>query len=263
MHERSSSGLSYVLPTSARLNAVLCMTVLALAADTMHLPLTQELERDDGATGAASAPAGADFGKFAASADARRVADWVVRTGDHRHVPFLIIDKVAATVFLFDADGRAQASAPVLLGIGRGDVFPPGVADKDMHQMRPEERITPAGRFVGEMGIDDKDKDVLWIDYDAGIALHAVLDNPGEHRRQRLASPSVADNRISYGCVNVPTAFFEKIVRPTFERARGRVYVLPEKQPALGFFEALAPHATVAVAAAESRRIASATNPAH
>jgi hypothetical protein len=261
----------------------------------MHELSTPELERDDGPTGAASPPAlpthdadarasarrgvlrpaasartqadrptepaGADFGKFAASADARRVADWVVRTGDHRHVPFLIIDKVAATVFLFDADGRAQASAPVLLGVGRGDVFAPGVIDKDMHQMRPEERITPAGRFVGEMGIDDKDKHVLWIDYDAGIALHAVLDNPGEHRRQRLASPTVADNRISYGCVNVPTAFFEKIVRPTFERGRGRVYVLPEKQPAPGFFEALARNAPVA--AAGSHRIASTTNPAH
>jgi hypothetical protein len=203
----------------------------------------------------------ADFGKFAASADARRVADWVVSTGDYRHVPFLIIDKRAARVFLFDTDGRVRASAPALLGIGRGDIFAPGVAEKDMHETRPEERITPAGRFVGEMGIDDKDKHVLWIDYDAGIALHAVLDNPGEHRRQRLASPTVADNRISYGCVNVPTAFFEKLVRPAFERGRGRVYVLPEQQPALGFFEALARNSSVA--ASRSRWIASSTDPAH
>jgi hypothetical protein len=61
--------------------------------------------------------------------------------------------------------------------------------------------------------------------------------------------------------VNVPTAFFEKIVRPTFERARGRVYVLPERQPALAFFEALA--RDTAVAASRSRRIASSSDPMH
>jgi hypothetical protein len=107
-----------------------------------------------------------------------------------------------------------------------------------MYDTRLDERITPAGRFTAERGIDDKGKDVLWIHYDAGIALHAVLDNPGERRRDRLASPSADDNRISYGCVNVPTEFYEHVVRPTFENGSGIVYVLPETQSAMSLLEA-------------------------
>jgi hypothetical protein len=177
----------------------------------------------------------ADFGDFTAAIQARRIADRVVLTGETRGMPFLIIDKVAATVSAFDGMGRILGAAPVLLGIARGDSFQPGSAGKNMYHMRIDERITPAGRFMAERGIDDKGKDVLWIDYDAGIALHAVLDNPGERRRERLASPSPRDNRISYGCVNVPAEFYDDVVRPLFERTSGIVYVLPEMESARPF----------------------------
>jgi hypothetical protein len=179
-----------------------------------------------------------DFGEFPSSPQTRRVADWVLRTGDHEGRPFLIIDKRTATITLFEVTGGATAAAPVLLGIAKGDQFEPGSAAKDMYDTFLEERITPAGRFTAQRGIDDKGKDVLWIHYDAGIALHTVLDMPGERRRERLASPSPDDNRISYGCVNVPTEFYEQIVRPAFEKGSGIVYVLPETQSAMSLLEA-------------------------
>ena len=70
---------------------------------------------------------------------------------------------------------------------------------------------------------------MLWLDYAAGIAMHAVVtSNPAEHRLQRLATASVADNRISYGCINVPAEFFDTVVGPLFGGAGGIVYVLPE-----------------------------------
>ncbi|RZJ44066.1 MAG: L,D-transpeptidase, partial [Brevundimonas sp.] len=40
--------------------------------------------------------------------------------------------------------------------------------------------------------------------------------------------PGGADNRISYGCINVPAPFYATVIRPLFESGEGIVYVLPE-----------------------------------
>lgn len=178
----------------------------------------------------------AHFGDLPASADVRRAADWVVRTGDNGGLPFVIIDKRAASLHVFDIEGRAQGATPVLLGIAIGDQFAPGSAEKDMYETRVDERITPAGRFVGEPGLDDKDRSVVWFQYDAGISMHAVLDNPRERRIERLQTATPADNRISYGCVNVPTTFYRDVVRPLFDRTHAIVYVLPDSGDALSLF---------------------------
>jgi hypothetical protein len=59
--------------------------------------------------------------------------------------------------------------------------------------------------------------------------MHRVLTtDPSERRLQRLASPSVDDRRISYGCINLPVAFYEAHVRPAFAQPGGVVYVMPE-----------------------------------
>jgi hypothetical protein len=176
------------------------------------------------------------FGELDASRDVREVADWVVAHADNGDLPFIIIDKIAASLYLFDAQGRAQAAAPALLGMARGDHFAPGVAEKDMYQTAVSERITPAGRFVAERGINDHGQHVIWVDYDAGIALHAVLNVPRQHRVQRLATPTPDDNRISYGCVNLPRDFYAEVLRPLFDRTRAVVYVLPDSENALELF---------------------------
>ena len=72
-------------------------------------------------------------------------------------------------------------------------------------------------------------EDVLWVDYGSGLSLHRVLTTkPEERRLERLATPTVKDNRISYGCINVPKKFYENIVAPTFFGTDGIVYILPE-----------------------------------
>jgi hypothetical protein len=59
--------------------------------------------------------------------------------------------------------------------------------------------------------------------------MHRVHTNkPQERRLQRLATPTPLDNRISYGCINVPVKFYENVVRPAFTGTNGVVYVLPE-----------------------------------
>jgi hypothetical protein len=74
-------------------------------------------------------------------------------------------------------------------------------------------------------------EDVVWVDYDAAVSMHRVLtSNPAERRLERLASPEVEDNRISYGCINVPRAFYEAVLSPSVRKQGAVIYVLPETQ---------------------------------
>ncbi len=165
----------------------------------------------------------------APTSDARRLADWVTASGDNQGLPFVIVDKVKARVFVFYQDGRLRGAAPALLGLARGDSSVPGIGDRKLASIRPDERTTPAGRFVAALGNDLGEKDVVWVDYAAAISLHRVItSNPKERRLQRLATASTLDNRISYGCINVPAAFYDTVVRPAFTGTNGIVYILPE-----------------------------------
>jgi hypothetical protein len=71
--------------------------------------------------------------------------------------------------------------------------------------------------------------------------MHRVLTTvPKEHRLRRLATPTIADNRISHGCVNVPKAFFENVLMKTLNVPHPIVYVLPETRPLEAQFAGLA-----------------------
>ena len=174
-------------------------------------------------------PKRADFEREKASHEARNVADWVVDSGDNLSLPFLIVDKKDAKVFVFHADGRLRGAAPALLGMAIGDDSVPGIGDRTISHIRREERTTPAGRFVVALDRNLRGEDILWVDYDASISMHRVHTNkPQERRPQRLATPTPLDNRISYGCINVTAKFYEKVVRPAFAGTNGIAYVLPE-----------------------------------
>ena len=189
---------------------------------------------------AAAAPARADFAAEPASAAARQVADWVIGSGDNHALPFVIVDKVAARVFVFRPDGRLRGAAPALLGLARGDGTVPGIGERKLSTIRPDERTTPAGRFVAALGPDLGEKDVVWVDYDAAVSLHRVVTKkPKERRLQRLATPTPLDNRISYGCINVPERFYDSVVHPAFTGTSGIVYILPEVRPIGSVFPAL------------------------
>ena len=186
-----------------------------------------------GASQATQPPPRADFSGQSASNQARAMADWVVGQGDAHGMPFLIIDKVEARVFAFDARGVLVRSAPALLGLARGDVSPPGIGSKRLSEISPAERITPAGRFAASIGRNLAGQTILWVDYDTALSLHRVVTgNPTERRLQRLATPSASDNRVSYGCINVPATFFDEVIQPLFGPADGIVYILPELLPA-------------------------------
>lgn len=187
----------------------------------------------DAAVPAPGPPRQADFGGAPASPDARHVANWVLHSGDSAGMPYLVVDKVAARVFLFDRHGRLQGDAPALLGMERGDGTAAGVGNRTLAAIPPAERTTPAGRFVASLAPDLKGEAILWVDYDSALALHRVArGTAAERRAERLQSATPADNRISYGCINVPVAFFESVVSPAFAASSGVVYILPETRPA-------------------------------
>lgn len=174
-------------------------------------------------------PAGVTYLNPRPSAEVTDLRQWVIMSRDNRGMPFLIIDKTNAAVFVFDAAGHLQAAAPALLGLTRGDREAKGVSDERVLAIRPQQRITPAGRFVASLGYEPDGRGLLWVDYKDAIALHPVVKGtPQEHRAERLASLTSADNRISYGCINVPLQFYASFVRPAFTHTSGIVYILPE-----------------------------------
>ena len=184
----------------------------------------------------------ADLQGAPASTEVRNIADWAVASGDHEGLPFVVIDKVNARVFVFDADGHLRGSSPALVGAARGDDSVPGIGNRPIADIRPEERTTPAGRFQATMGRGPAGEDILWVDYKNAIALHRVVTHVAAERRlQRLASPSPAERRITYGCINVPVAFYERVIQPTFADTRGIVYILPESRPPQEIFTAYRP----------------------
>ena len=175
------------------------------------------------------------------SADARQMARWVIDSGDAAGRPYLIVDKKAARLFVFEPGGRLVSATPVLLGSARGDHSVPGVGDRaQLGEIAPEERTTPAGRFVTHPGRNLEGEPVIWFDYGAALAIHRL--RPGrahQVRAARLESSSAQERRVSLGCIVVPVGFYLDVIEPLLGSRRGVVYVLPENQPVRELFQQL------------------------
>ena len=197
-----------------------------------------------------SKPESAQTDGFVQSADAARVADWIASSGDNRSFPYAIIDKNTAAIFLFDAKGKLLGQAPVLIGIALGDDATPGVGRKSLGQLGPNEKTTPAGRFLARYGWAAGRQRMLWVDYADSVGLHPIPKDAArsERRRERMLSPTSDDNRITFGCINVPAPFYARLVQPLFQKKGGYVYILPEAKPIEAVFPAL--HAQPYVGAA-------------
>ncbi|HEY1226265.1 MAG TPA: hypothetical protein VGF26_03000 [Ramlibacter sp.] len=175
----------------------------------------------------------ADFGKQRPSHEARHVADWAIDSGDNEGKAYVVVDKKDAKVYVFNPRGRLVAAAPALLGAAVGDDPVPGIGEKPLSEVLPEEKTTPAGRYVAEPGVNANGEDVVWVSWDLAVSMHRVRPLvKAERRLQRLASATAKDNRISFGCINLPVAFYEKVLRPTVKRDGAIVYVLPETRTA-------------------------------
>lgn len=182
------------------------------------------------------------------------VAGWVIASRDNRGLPFAIVDKGAAQVLIFGADGRLQGLAPALIGSAVGDDSAPGIGDRELKDIPMKDRTTPAGRFLASYGPAAGKQTVLWVDYSTAVSIHPMSEtNTREKRKERLISATPEDNRITHGCINVSPAFYEKVVRPTFRKG-GVFYVLPESAPVESVFPGLYMSDRIASATEANRR---------
>jgi hypothetical protein len=186
-------------------------------------------------------PRNAQFGEARPGEDVRAIADWVATSRDNRRLAFAILDKRAAELYVFDADASLVGASRVLLGAAPGDDTVPGIGQRPMDQVRPEEKTTPAGRFVSHPGRNASGEEVIWVDYGAAVSMHRVrIVDPKEHRLERLAKGAAEDRRISYGCINIPVEFFDAVMKPMLGASPAVVYVLPERKTLADVFPAYA-----------------------
>jgi hypothetical protein len=205
--------------------------VLLLPPAISYLPLAP---RPAAAPPVHAVPRLASFGTEHPSPDARHMANWVAASGDNKNMSFVIVDKKDVKVYIFDPQAHLKAAAPALMGSAIGDDTAPGVGDKPLAQVLPDEKTTPAGRFIAQVGNSTRGEDVVWVDYEAAVSMHRVLKVP--ERLKSLASPTKDDNRMSFGCINLPPEFYENVLRPTVDHGGAVIYVLPETRPLAATF---------------------------
>src|SRR4051812_32056293 len=56
----------------------------------------------------------AEFGATAPGPDARYLADWIAYSNDAGDLPFLIVDKKSAELYVFDHEGTLAGATPIL-----------------------------------------------------------------------------------------------------------------------------------------------------
>ena len=180
------------------------------------------------------------------SADARHVADWVADSRDNANRPFFIVDKKFTAVHAFDAEARRIASTPVLLGAAAGDDCVPGIGSRPIEKVRRRnEPRRPAGSWASGASTHGAK---TWCGSTMTPPSRCIGCGPGTARTPPGAPghADIDDNRISYGCINVPVAFYETYIRPVFAAQRAVVYVLPETKPVaqvFGSYDVAAAHA--------------------
>jgi hypothetical protein len=176
-----------------------------------------------------------------ASDEVRDFLPWVLSTGDHSGLPFIVVDKAHARIYSFGPLGQLRGSAPVLLGAARAD--------------EPGPPATPAGRFFGTAGSLDGTEPIAWRQGTIELSLHP-LPSPSAPGRglQRLASTDLEERRISEGSLHVAGGFYREHIGPL--RAVASVaYVLPETMPVETVFKPYAMQQDKRIVQSSRRRL--------
>ena len=137
------------------------------------------------------------------STQAQFVCQSLLAAGDKK---LAIMDKNNGELTLTDSCAVVDKS-PALHGKGKGESE---IADPF---------VTPAGIFnMREYAVDPKDYEggkvlAFLINKKASYVIHPTYQHlPQQRRDERLASPTPEDNAISFGCINVPTRFYNLTV---------------------------------------------------
>ncbi len=176
----------------------------------------------------------------ALSGMAAQLAAWVTLAGDNGARPFAIVDKLAAQVFVFDADGRLAGRRA---GAGRSRARR-RLLRRDRrqgarrHQSRRSAPRLPAASWPKlRAGQRRQDRDLGRLRRCDLVAPGGHQMNPKEHRltRNQVVPALEVDHRISFGCINVRRrGFYEGVVLKAFAGGSAIVYILPGHSAARG-----------------------------
>lgn len=144
---------------------------------------------------------------------------------------FMVADKPNGMLHIFKEDGSHALSDPTLYGKDIGDVM------GTVSSLEGGAKVTPAGKFTlkARPSTYAGGQELILVeskDYTGYIAIHAAdTSTPSENRLGRLDTPTAADNRVSYGCINTKHDTFINEIAPNIANLDGgMVFVLPETE---------------------------------
>lgn len=162
------------------------------------------------------------------SAEAVKVYESMAPAAQASGKGFMIADKPAGRLHVFDVDGNLIAQDTALYGRDYGDV------------LQGEKRVTPAGRYTLKVAPSSyaggKAFELVESEHRVGntdyvIAVHAAyLGDKTEKREERLSTAAISDKRISYGCINTKhETFLNKLMPNAAKLDGGMVFVIPDE----------------------------------
>jgi hypothetical protein len=144
---------------------------------------------------------------------------------------FMVADKPNGMLHIFKEDGSHALSDPTLYGKDTGDVM------EAVSSLKGGAKITPAGKFTlkARPSTYAGGQELILVeskDYTGYIAIHAAdTSDASENRLGRLNTPTAADNRVSYGCINTKHDTFINEIAPNIANLDGgMVFVVPDAQ---------------------------------
>lgn len=191
------------------LNKVLASVVAVVAVGSMTVPQDAYAHTGYGTFTDSKVIAGA-------SQKASDTINWVVANKDHGGKSFVVADKENGKILVVSTDGKVLDSQNAIFGKNKGDSNAFGNTPSGRFQLQKVDtkKLTATDRRVfGDSVLDMADKETgkkLKSTDGKVIAMHRVVNLP--ERKAALESANPSDNFLSHGCINIPTAFYNKAV---------------------------------------------------
>lgn len=172
------------------------------------------------------------------SSNAQRVYKFNARAAlEGNNSSYIIADKDSACMYLLDKNNKLIAKFPAIFGAAKGEAL--NTANPD-DSVPGKGATTPAGTYY--MGKDSLDAATIkefhgrvFDIYGSGdLSFHEPWSEEYKKRMAALNTPTVADNRISWGCINISRENYEKFVAPYFAE-KSRMYILPDNGNEVAF----------------------------
>lgn len=162
------------------------------------------------------------------SQEVSNTINWVKQHKDHHNQNFVVADKDEGKIHIISPDGKVLNTQNALFGKGKGNDRSAMNTPSGRMQLKKETKLNSTEKGIyGDSVLDfvEPNSNKKVRQKDGGIiAMHRVVNKA--ERKNALNTAKADDNFLSHGCINVPTAFYDKAV-DSLDGAM--VYVLDHK----------------------------------